>query len=112
MYDLILQLAMVLSLSAIVYLLARALPRVRDEDVLVRGDYFERLVAKIPISKIDAWFALLIAKFLRRLRVIILKFDNVLHRSITSAHRSHNGHVSRPSFLDSMTKDEQERQEK
>ena len=87
MYDLILQLSLVVSLSAMIYLLARAIPKVRDEDGLIINNpsHFERWMAKIPVSRIDAWATMFTAKFLRRLRVIVLKIDNLLHRHITAA---------------------------
>ena len=91
MYDLILQLSLIISISTMIYLLARSIPRVKDEELVVSNhNYFDRLASKIPISQIDIWFNMFVAKFLRRLRIIVLKFDNLLHRQITSVHK--NGH--------------------
>ena len=102
MFDFILQLSIVISLAAIIYLLARAVPRVRDEDLITATEsYFERLIAKVPVHKIDTWFGLVVAKFLRRLRVIVLKLDNLLHRSIASVNHKHKHH-EKSSFMDEL----------
>lgn len=69
---------MVASLGAVLYIAARVLPRVDEAEVdtvvphtvVVRlTSYFERF---------DEWFAFISEKFLRRLRVILLKLDNVV----------------------------------
>ena len=102
MFDFILQISIIISLAAIIYLLARAVPRVRDEDLITATEsYFEKLIVKIPIHKIDSWFGAAVAKFLRRLRVIVLKLDNLLHRSITSVNHKHKHH-EKNSFIDEL----------
>ena len=101
-FDFILQISMVISLAAIIYLLARAVPRVRDEDLIIATEsYFEKLAAKVPIHKIDTWFGAAVAKFLRRLRLIVLKLDNLLHRSITSVNHKHQ-YPEKNSFIDEL----------
>ena len=80
MYDFILRIALVISLSAMIYLLARVVARVKDEDFThSEEDFIDKWLAQIPVAKIDNWLHLTAAKFLRRLRVIVLKFDNLLH---------------------------------
>lgn len=92
-----------------IYLLARSIPRVKDEELAVSNhNYFDQLVAKIPISKIDAWFNMFMAKFLRRLRIIVLKIDNLLHRQITSAHQNGNHHSNNSNLADDLNKQENE----
>lgn len=104
MYDFILQLAIVISLGAMVYLMARALHRVPDgEEVAAISDhnYFDKWLENIHLTKLEEWLHLVMAKFLRRLRIIVLKFDNLLHRSIASIH-STNGQKNKQSLMDSL----------
>ena len=86
MYDFILQLAIVISLGAMVYLMARALHRVPDGEETVVSDhsYFDQWLESVPFTKLEEKAQLLTAKFLRRIRIIVLKFDNLLHRYISS----------------------------
>jgi len=80
MYDFILQTILILSLTVIVYLFARALPRVEEEAGSAgHPDYFERWFGKLPLAKMDALFNSASFKFLRQLRVIVLKLDNLIH---------------------------------
>ena len=92
-----------------IYLLARSVPRVKDEEAVISGhNYFDQIFSKIPISKIDAWFNMFLAKFLRRLRIIVLKLDNLLHRKITSAHQNGNSHVISSNFTEDLNSKEDE----
>lgn len=79
MYDFILQLIMIGSLSVIVYLTARALPRVTDEGELPTvheqvGGWLERL----PLHRLDERLNALLYKLLKHVRIIMMKIDNRL----------------------------------
>ncbi len=88
-----------------IYLLARSIPRVKDEELAISNhNYFDQLIAKIPISKIDNWFNMFVAKFLRRLRIIVLKFDNLLHRQIISVHQNGNHHTNNSNLAEDLNK--------
>ena len=78
MYDFILQLFLVSSLGVIVYMMARALPRVADEieSPVTFYDYMERWLEKLPIHHLDQKINHSLFKFLKRIRVIIMKLDN------------------------------------
>lgn len=77
MYNLILQILVFTSLGLVIYLLARAVPRVEDAPAPVRGpNFFDKLMAKIPMAKIDGAINSSLAKFLRKIKVLILKIDN------------------------------------
>lgn len=108
MYDLILQLSLIISLSIMIYLLARSVPRVKDEELatIPIQSYFDQWIAKIPISKIDVWFNMFMAKFLRRLRIIVLKLDNLLHRQITSVHQNGNHQINNSNLTEDLNKQE------
>lgn len=84
MYDFILQLIMIGSLSVIVYLSARALPRLTNEGELPTlheqvGGWLERL----PLHHVDDRLNALLYKSLKHLRVIMMKIDNRLMRELT-----------------------------
>ena len=73
MSDLILQLALFLSLGAIIFTFAKKAPELGEgEGGAPPGAFLSRL----PIHKYDARFASFAEKNLRRLRVVLLKVDN------------------------------------
>jgi len=83
MYDFILQIIVMLSLGAVIYLMARAVPRVTEMEAAVREpNYFDRLLKKIPLEKIDAFLSAFFEKFLRKSKVFILKADNSLTKHL------------------------------
>jgi len=83
MYDFILQIIVMLSLGAVIYLMARAVPRVTEMEVTVREpNYFDKLLKKLPLEKIDAFLSSVFEKFLRKSKVFILKADNSLTRHL------------------------------
>lgn len=78
MFKFILQILIMLSLGAVLYLIARAVPRVSDEEI-------KKNHATIPshgfmtfLEKIDDKLKLILEKLLRRTRIWILKFDNFI----------------------------------
>ncbi len=83
MYDFLLQIIFFTSLAFIIYLLARTLPRVSEEEAAsgsLKENYFDKLIKKLPLDKIDVAFNLFTGKILRRLKIVILKIDNLLNR--------------------------------
>ncbi len=83
MLTFVIEMVMVASLAAVLYIAARVLPRVNEAEVdsvvphivVVRlTGYFERF---------DEWFAFISEKFLRRVRVILLKLDNVVSKKLS-----------------------------
>ena len=84
MYDFILQTIFLLSFGTLIYLVARAVPRVTEtaEPEVRREDYFERLIKKLPIEKADAVTSMLLEKLLRKVKVTILKLDNFLTKHL------------------------------
>ncbi len=80
MLDLLLQIIVFGSLGFIIYLMARALPRVDDTVTPARGpNFIERAFAKIPMSKMDQDINNFLARFLRKAKVLILKIDNFIN---------------------------------
>ena len=84
MYNFILQFLIMTSLAIIVYLVARATPRI-DENIVFsksKNSFFDNIVHKLPLEKIDLMSSNLLEKLLRRVKIIILKIDNILTKKL------------------------------
>lgn len=66
-----------LALGTILYLFVRALPRVEKEEAAKQG-FIERWVTSDLPEKFDFAMGNFLVKFLRRLKVWVLKIDNVV----------------------------------
>lgn len=89
MYDFLLQIIVFLSLGFLIYLLARALPRLPEEAAVDgRRDYFGRLVKKLPLERVDVFLNMFFGKALRRMRIMVLKVDNLLNRYLSKVKKS------------------------
>lgn len=83
MYNFILQTIVMASLAVIIYLFARAMPRVNEFSVQKQGgDYIEDLLNRLPFEKADAFVSMAMEKMLRKSKVLILKLDNLLTRHL------------------------------
>lgn len=71
------------SLGVIIYLFARALPRVGDADAMPRETLKTHWLMAY-VEKLDERFLSFVEKLLRRSRVVILKLDNTLTRKLHS----------------------------
>ncbi|HEY4500130.1 MAG TPA: hypothetical protein VJH70_03390 [Candidatus Paceibacterota bacterium] len=92
MYNFVLQMIMMLSLGTVVYLAARALPRVGER--VVPGSpaqYMDKLVKKIPIEKLDAFLNATLEKILRKSKIFILKVDNRVTFYLNKFKKNGNG---------------------
>lgn len=79
LYSFFLQLIMMVSLGAIVYIFASAVPRIEDEEEISRQHgFWERLVKKIPLDRIDNSFNLFLQKTFRHIKVFLMKMDNLV----------------------------------
>ncbi len=87
-YNFVLQTVIVFALGAMIYLVARALPRVPAEPGADAAsaerapDFIERLIGRLPLKRLDAATGAFAEKLLRRVRLFVLKFDNWIHHSI------------------------------
>jgi len=79
-YSFILQTIFFASLGMAVIVIARALPRVEDEMVAKRSvkGRIESLISKMPLDRMDETLNIFFHKILRRLKVVILKADNIV----------------------------------
>ncbi len=84
MYSIFLQIIIMLSVGTIIYIMARALPRVGERVVPgTPAQYMDKLVKKVPFEKIDVFISGLAEKLLRKIKIYVLKIDNTV-----SAHLS------------------------
>jgi len=82
-YNFILQTIVMASLGMMIYLVARAMPRVTEIPKINQAkDYFEKLLKKFPLEKADMLATLWTEKFLRKLKIVILKLDNLLSKHL------------------------------
>jgi hypothetical protein len=73
-----------LALGVILYLMVRALPRVAEEPAK-KNSFLDRWArSRIP-EKIDDAFNGFLIKFLRRVKVLVLKFDNAVSAGLRKA---------------------------
>lgn len=105
MYNFILQTLVMLSLGTIIYLMARAAPRVSETDLKSEpwSDYLDRLAKKIPLEKADTWASYWLERFLRQLKVLVLKLDNLLSKHLSHLRPPSQG-VAKPTLFDGSTK--------
>ena len=76
MYCFLLQSIFMLSIGAMIYILASAVPRVDGSFGARSWDLAARFIRRIPLTKIDSILSAISEKLLRRVRVVILKIDN------------------------------------
>ncbi len=84
MYDFLTNIALIVSSGVIIYLLARALPRVPDVELApnTEPNAFERFMRRIPLAKIDTALSGFFEKWLRKMRVMVLKTENMVSAGI------------------------------
>jgi len=80
MVKFILEIIIFLSLGFILYLAAKTLPRISESDTdlsSARSRWFT-----LYLEKIDEWLEFFLEKILRRVRVLIMKLDNVITKQL------------------------------
>ena len=78
MWKFIIQILLVSSLAAIIYIFARVLPRIDDTEFNKKAPRTNTHWFIIYLEKADEWLKAYSEKFLRRIRVFILKLDNLI----------------------------------
>ncbi len=79
MYDFFIQTVMVASLTLIVYLFARALPRMSVDGTTPEVGSFDKFLARVPVSRIDIFLHEFFEKTLRRSKFVVMKTDNLIN---------------------------------
>jgi len=106
MYNFFFQSTIVLSLGVIIYLLSRAVPRISDSHEINRApNFFDQLIKKIPISRIDSALNLFFAKLLRKIKVLIMKTDNLINVGIHKLRKEDYNNGQNSLFSDLSDKD-------
>ena len=77
MYNFILEISLMLGLGTMIYLVARAVPRVGDE-VTESTNTLDKWISSLPLEKIDVAFSAFLEKVLRRLKLVLMRLDNVV----------------------------------
>lgn len=78
----ILHILMMFSLGVIVFLAAAALPRISDTETTAAGRNKTNWWSSLPFEKIDVVFNSFLEKFLRRIKLFLMKLDNALTRRL------------------------------
>jgi len=70
-----------ISFSAVLYLMVRALPRIQEEAAMKEGFLDRWAHSEVP-EKVDAAVNGYLLKFLRKVKVVVLKLDNTLSKHL------------------------------
>lgn len=83
MITFILQIIAICALGFIVYMIGRVIPRIHESDIEKAKEVsvFHWLVGYL--ERVDNWLLIIFEKFLRKLRVNIMKLDNVVSKRLT-----------------------------
>ncbi|MBN2197954.1 hypothetical protein JW698_02080 [Candidatus Wolfebacteria bacterium] len=79
MYNFILQIIVMLSLGAMIYLMARIIPKISDEvqNEFIRPETkFDKLFSSSRFEKFDTVFNNFIEKILRKVKLLLMRMDN------------------------------------
>ena len=76
---------LMLALGAVLYLMVRALPRLGGDEPEAKESFLDRWARSELPEKIDAAFNGFLVKFLRRVKVFALKFDNAVSAGLRKA---------------------------
>ena len=80
MYELILQLVLMLSLSVVVYLMAIAVPRIEEK----KANGTKNGSTNLPLEQLDNFLNSVKDKVLRRLKGSIMKADNLISKHLNN----------------------------
>lgn len=77
-----LEIVIVCVFGIIVYLFARALPRIDDTHITPEEKKLKGDTLSLYLEKIDEWLTIIFEKFLRRAKVWVLKLDNLVNEQL------------------------------
>ena len=80
MQNLFLELTLLASLAIIVYLMSAALPRIEDRKEENENSGIKR--SSLPLDKLDEALLKIKDKFLRKVKVVVMKVDNFISRQL------------------------------
>ena len=82
MYNFILQIFAMLSLGTIIFLVARTLPRISETETVNVSERKANRWSSFPFEKIDVAVNAFLEKFLRKIKLILMKTDNMVSRHL------------------------------
>lgn len=83
---------LMVSLGMMIYLFARSLPRLDEEDLAPRkGRFLERWLHSGMPERIDAFLNTYLGKFFRKLKIVLLRLDNHLTNRLKKMNAETNG---------------------
>jgi len=113
MYNFILQIIIMFSLGVMIYLIARASPRIGDIEVADESYHnkLDRIISRLPLDEIDVVISTAVEKFLRKSRLFLMKWDNTLSNHLKKIKKT-NGNGLRKEDKPSLFEDDQSLEEK
>ncbi len=106
MYNFILQIIIMASLGAIIYLIAKAVPRIENLEESFKkssAGKLDRLIGLIPLDKIDITLSTLMEKTLRKIKLNLMRWDNSVTDHLKKIKKTNgNGHdnENKPTLFD------------
>lgn len=90
MYSFLVNIILFASLAVMIYLLARALPRITDEEhiIEVHVSFFDRLIDRLPMERIDIVLSSFLEKILRKFKIFFAKLDNLINSHLARVKKS------------------------
>ncbi len=92
------------SLGAMIYLIARAVPRVSD----IREDFertpyakIDKLISFLPLERLDVTLSTQLEKALRKIKLILMKWDNLVTHHLKKVKKT-NGNGEKPALFDNI----------
>jgi hypothetical protein len=92
LYNFILETVIFAGIGTLILILARALPRIEDENAVNRSrkGRLSKIAKKIPLDKIDDSLNLVLHKALRKIKVMIMKADNLVTEKLKNVRSDSN----------------------
>lgn len=91
MFEFILTNILLISFGAILYIIAKTIPKIEtDSDSIEKNGIIEKFIVSDLPHKFDYLLNFYTGKFLRKLKVLILRFDNYLTLKLKSINLNNN----------------------
>ncbi len=82
MYNFLLQIFIMVSFGTVIFLAARVLPRISETETVNAPKAKSNRFSSFPFEKIDAAVNAFIEKTLRKIKLILMKTDNMVSRQL------------------------------
>lgn len=78
--------------SGILYIIARSLPRINEENISNSNkNFLDRFIISDFPNKIDSLINFYIVKFFRKFKILLLRFDNYITEKLKKMNLDNNG---------------------